>query len=111
MNAVPAPTPMDLLRSLSPEGAKTFLDHRAAVLDNPELQAIPEKYKLLIGIGVAAALQCEPCTLQWTKEARGAGAADAEIVEALLVSRHMKMATVNVTAGQALAWLKEHPRR
>jgi hypothetical protein len=28
-------------------------------------------------------------------------------VEALLVSRHMKMATVNVTAGPALAWLNE----
>jgi AhpD family alkylhydroperoxidase len=105
MTETKAPTPLDLLRSLSPEGAKTFLDHRAAILDNPELQAIPEKYKLLIGIGVAAALQCETCTLTWAKQARGAGAAEAEIVEALLVSRHMKMATVNVTAGPALAWL------
>ncbi len=105
------PSPMDLLRSISPEGAKTFLEHRTAILENPELQAIPEKYKLLIGIGVAAAMQCEACTLQWTKQARGLGATDAEIVEALLVSRHMKMATVNVTAGQALAWLQEHPKR
>jgi AhpD family alkylhydroperoxidase len=107
MNETTAPTPLDLLRTLSPEGAKTFLDHRAAILDNPELQAIPEKYKLLIGIGVAAALQCETCTLTWTKQARGAGATEEEIVEALLVSRHMKMATVNVTAGPALAWLNE----
>lgn len=99
------PSPIDLLGALSPEAAKTFLDHRAAILDNPELQAIPEKYKLLIGIGVAAALQCETCTLTWTKQARGAGATEAEIVEALLVSRHMKMATVNVTAGPALGWL------
>lgn len=104
------PSPLDHLRSLSPEAAKIFLDHRAAILDDPHFQAIPEKYKLLIGVGVAAALQCEDCTLQWTKQARGAGATDAEIVEAVLVSRHLKMATVNVTAGRALAWLEAKKR-
>jgi AhpD family alkylhydroperoxidase len=99
-------TPMDMLRGISPEGAKTYLDHRAATMDNPRLQAVPLKVKLLIGIGVAAALQSSTCTLMWTRQARGAGISDAEIAEAILVSRLMKMATVNDTAVEALAWLQ-----
>jgi alkylhydroperoxidase/carboxymuconolactone decarboxylase family protein YurZ len=41
----------------------------------------------------------------WTKQAKQAGATDAEIAEAILVARLMKMATVNDTAADALAWL------
>jgi AhpD family alkylhydroperoxidase len=100
------PTPMDILRATSPEGAKTYMDHRAATMDNPALQAVPLKYKLLIGIGVAASLQSSTCTLMWTKQARQAGVSDAEIAEAILVARLMKMATVNDTAADAFAWLK-----
>jgi AhpD family alkylhydroperoxidase len=101
------PTPMDILRAISPEGAKTYMDHRAATMDNPALQTVPLKYKLLIGIGVAASLQSSTCTLMWTKQARQAGVSDAEIAEAILVARLMKMATVNDTAADALAWLKQ----
>jgi AhpD family alkylhydroperoxidase len=101
------PTPMDILRAISPEGAKTYMDHRAATMDNPALQTVPLKYKLLIGIGVAASLQSSTCTLMWTKQARQAGVSDAEIAEAILVARLMKMATVNDTAADALAWLKK----
>ena len=100
-------TPMDILRAISPEGAKTYMDHRAATMDNPALQAVPLKYKLLIGIGVAASLQSSTCTLMWTKQARQAGVGDAEIAEAILVARLMKMATVNDTAADALAWLRK----
>jgi len=96
---------MDILRAVSPDGAKTYMDHKAAVMDNPQLQAVPQKYKLLVGIGVAAALQSSTCTLMWTKQARQAGATDAEIAEALLVARLMKMATLNDAAAEALAWL------
>jgi AhpD family alkylhydroperoxidase len=97
---------MDILRAISPEGAKTYMDHRAATMDNSALQAVPLKYKLLIGIGVAASLQSSTCTLMWTKQARQAGVSSAEIAEAILVARLMKMATVNDTAADALAWLK-----
>jgi AhpD family alkylhydroperoxidase len=97
---------MDALRAISPEGAKTYMDHKAATMENPQLQAVPAKHKLLIGIGVAAALQSSTCTLMWTKLAKQAGASDAEIAEAILVSRLMKMATVNDTAAEALVWLK-----
>jgi len=106
MSETTGPTPMDVLRAISPEGAKTYLDHRAATMDNPQLQAVPLKVKLLVGIGVAAALQSSTCTLMWTKQARAAGVSDAEIAEAILVSRLMKMATVNDTAAEALAWLR-----
>jgi AhpD family alkylhydroperoxidase len=81
-------------------------------MDDPRFQALPLKIKLLVGIGVAAALQSSTCTLMWTKLAKEEGATEAEIVEAVLVSRLMKMATVNDTAAEALAWLKdgvEHP--
>ena len=102
----PARTPMDILRAVSPEGASTYMDHKAAVMDNPALMELSAKEKLLIGIGVSAALQSSTCTLMWTRLAKGAGATDGEIAEALLVSRLMKMATVNDTAADALAWLE-----
>jgi len=106
MSETTGPTPMDVLRAVSPEGAKTYMEHRTATMDNPQLQSVPLKYKLLVGIGVAAALQSSTCTLMWTKQARAAGITDAEIAEAILVSRLMKMATVNDTAAEALAWLR-----
>lgn len=102
----PARTPMDVLGAVSPEGARTYMEHRAAIMDNPALSALPTKEKLLIGIGVAAALQSSTCTLMWTRQAKNAGASDAEIAEAVLVARLMKMAPVNDTAADALAWLE-----
>jgi len=98
--------PMEVLRAISPEGAKTFMDHRAATMENPQLQALPTRVKLLVGIGVAAALQSSTCTLMWAKQARMAGVSDAEIVEAILVTRLVKMATVNDAATDALEWLQ-----
>jgi AhpD family alkylhydroperoxidase len=105
MSDVLQPNPMEIMRGAAPEGAKVYLEHKAAIMENPELQAVPAKYKLLVGIGVAAALQSSTCTLMWTKLAKQAGATQAEIAEAILVSRLMKMATVNDTAADALAWL------
>ena len=99
------PNPMEIMRSAAPEGARTYMEHRAAIMDNPKLQAVPLKYKLLVGIGVAAALQSSTCTMQWAKQAVQAGATQEEIVEAILVSRLMKAATVNDTAADALAWM------
>jgi AhpD family alkylhydroperoxidase len=64
--------------------------------------------KLLIGIGVASALQSSTCTLMWVKQAKKAGATDGEIAEALMVARLMKAATVNDTAIEALRWMLEN---
>jgi alkylhydroperoxidase/carboxymuconolactone decarboxylase family protein YurZ len=111
MNDVTKPTPMELLKAVSPAGAKTYMEHRAAIMNDPRFQALSLKHKLLIGIGVAAALQSSTCTLMWTKLAIEEGVSEAEVVEAILVSRLMKMATVNDTAAEALAWLKDHGKR
>jgi len=111
MDNATKPTPMELLKTVSPAGAKTYMDHRAAIMDDPRFQALPLKVKLLVGIGVAAALQSSTCTLMWTKQAKEQGASEAEIVEAILVSRLMKMATVNDTAADAFAWLKDAENR
>ena len=107
MNNDPRPTPMELLKAVSPDGARTYMEHRKAIMDDPRFSALPLKVKLLVGIGVAAALQSGTCTVMWTKLAKEEGASDAEIIEAIFVSRLMKMATVNDTAAEALAWLKE----
>lgn len=107
MSRVTKPTPMELLKAISPDGAMTYMEHRKAIMDDPRFRALPLKHKLLIGIGVAAALQSSTCTLMWTKMAIEEGVSEAEIVEAILVSRLMKMATVNDTAAEALAWLKD----
>jgi len=107
MQDIAKPSPMEIMRNTVPEGAKIYLEHKAAVMENPEFQAVPTKYKLLVGIGVAAALQSSTCTVMWSKLAKQAGATQAEIAEAILVSRLMKMATVNDTAADALAWLDE----
>jgi len=101
-------TPMDIMRAVSEEAASTYMAHRASIMDNGALQALPMKVKLLVGIGVAAALQSSVCTTMWVKQAIQAGATSEEIVEAILVSRLMKSATVNDTASDALAWLLEN---
>ena len=98
-------TPMDTMRDVSPAAATTYLAHRDAIMANPELAALPRTTKLLIGIGVASALQSSECTLMWTKQAVAAGASEGEIVEAIVVARLMKAATGNDTAQAALAWL------
>lgn len=56
-------TPIEILGKFSSVAKTTFLNHRAEVMENPEVQALPPKVKLLIGIGVVAALQSSMCTL------------------------------------------------
>jgi len=98
-------SPIEILAEVSPIAAKTYMDQRAAVMENPEAKALPTKTKLLIGIGVASALQSSTCTLMWVKQAQKAGATEAEIAETLMTARLMKAATVNDTAAEALQWL------
>ena len=45
--------------------------------------AIPNKYRELIGLGIAATTRCQYCTAFHTEFARVAGATDAEIEEAV----------------------------
>jgi AhpD family alkylhydroperoxidase len=95
-------TPMELLKQVAPEFAKHQMDERALLFENPQYQSVPRKYKLLAGIAVAAALGSDTCTQMWTKMARQSGISSQEIVEAILVARYMKQATVNDTASGSL---------
>lgn len=97
--------PMEVMGAIYPVGVRTHMQHRDAIMNNPEVAALDTKTKLLVGIGVAAALQSSMCTFMWTKQAREAGVTDEEIAEAIVVARYMKAATVNDAATEALHWL------
>jgi alkylhydroperoxidase/carboxymuconolactone decarboxylase family protein YurZ len=100
-------TPMELLKHAAPEFAKHQMDERALLFEHPRYQSVPKKYKLLAGIAAAAALGSDTCTSMWTKMARESGAANPEIIEAILVARYMKQATVNDTVSGVLQLLLE----
>jgi len=107
MPTIDVPAAMRALQEASPEGAQTYMAHKAAILENPQLQALSTKEKLLVGIGVAAALQSSDCALMWTKMARQAGASKDEVAEAILVARLMMMAVVNSAAADTFTWLNQ----
>ncbi|WLD12838.1 carboxymuconolactone decarboxylase family protein [Planctellipticum variicoloris] len=98
-------TPMDLLRQFAPEFAQNQMDEKALLFDHPSYQAVPGKYKLLMGVAVAAALGSEMCTQMWVRQAKEKGVTNAEITEAIMVARFMKQATVNDTAARMFAGL------
>jgi len=98
-------TPMDLLRQFAPEFAKNQMEEKALLFEHPNYQAVPAKYKLLMGIAVAAALGSEMCTEMWTRQAKERGVTNQELTEAIMVARLMKQATVNDTVAKMFAGL------
>jgi AhpD family alkylhydroperoxidase len=98
-------TPMELLKGLAPEFAKNQMEEKSLLFDNPNYQAVPAKYKLLIGIASAAIVGSDTCTQMWVKMAKEAGVTRKEIVEAIMVARYMKQATVNDTVSNAFELL------
>ena len=99
--------PMDLLKHYAPEFAKNQMDEKALLFEHEKYQAVPAKYKILIGIAVAAGLGCEKCTEMWAHQAKEKGISNQEVVEAIMVARFMKRATVNATVAKTLAGLTE----
>ncbi len=97
--------PMELLGQFAPAFADHQMAEKALVFESPDYQAVPAKYKLLIGIAAAAIANSETCTYMWTKMAKSQGVTDAEITEAIMVARYMKQATVNDTAARAFDFL------
>lgn len=61
---------------------------------------IPNKYKELIGLGVAGATRCRYCALFHTEAARLFGATDEEIAEASAMSGLSMMASTFLNAEQ-----------
>jgi AhpD family alkylhydroperoxidase len=99
-------TPMELLKQFAPEFAQNQMDEKALIFENEKFQKVPNKYKILVGIGVASALGSDTCTQMWTKMAVQNGVTNEEIVEAMNVARYMKQATVNDTIANSLRILE-----
>lgn len=97
--------PMELLTEFAPEFAQNQMDEKALLFEHPRYQAVPAKYKLLIGIAAAAIAGSDTCTQMWVKMARDQGITSAEITEAMMVARYMKQATVNDTISNSLRLL------
>lgn len=95
-------SPMELLKHFAPEFAQNQMDEKSLIFENEKYKKVPNKYKMLIGIGVAAALGSDTCTQMWTKMANQNGVSNEEIVEAMQVARYMKQATVNDTIANSL---------
>jgi AhpD family alkylhydroperoxidase len=72
---------------LAPDVMKAFWAFdKAAVAEG----AIPVKYKELIAVGVALTTQCPYCIDIHAANARKAGATDAELIEAAMVSASLR---------------------
>ena len=95
-------SPMELLKQFAPEFAENQMQEKSLIFENKNYQKVPNKYKMLVGIGVAAALGSDTCTQMWTNMAKQNGVAIEEIVEAMNVARYMKQATENDTIANSL---------
>src|SRR5690349_4633475 len=88
------------MNNLAPEVMKAFWAFdKAAVAEG----AIPVKYKELIAVAVALTTQCPYCIDIHGGNARKAGAADAEIVEAAMVAASLRAGAAVTHATHALA--------
>jgi AhpD family alkylhydroperoxidase len=71
----------------APEAMKAFVAFDKAALAEG---AIPRKYKELIALGVAFTTQCPYCIEIHSNNARGTGASDPEIAEAVLIAAALR---------------------
>ncbi len=75
------------MKELAPEPMQAFFTFDAAVFKDGALSV---KMKELIAVAVAITTQCAYCIDVHTKKARDAGATDAELVEATMVSAALR---------------------
>jgi AhpD family alkylhydroperoxidase len=74
---------LKVLDENSPTAMKAFWDFNTATFEDGALSG---KVKQLIAVAVALTTQCPYCIALHTKDARDAGATDAELTEAALVA-------------------------
>ncbi len=87
------------LTDLAPEVMKAFWAFdKAAVSEG----VVPVKYKELIAIAVALTTQCPYCIDIHTRNARNAGATDAEIAEAAMVAASLRAGAAVTHSSHAL---------
>lgn len=87
------------LNALAPEAMQAFWAFdKLAVAEG----AIPTKYKELIAVAVAMTTQCPYCIEIHTRNARRAGATDAELAEATIVAAALRAGAAVTHATHAL---------
>jgi len=92
-------TKLKKMDDLAPAVMKAFWAFdKAAVADG----AIPVKYKELIAVAVALTTQCPYCIEIHSGNARKAGATEAELVEAAMVSASLRAGAAVTHATHAL---------
>jgi AhpD family alkylhydroperoxidase len=93
-------TKLKSMDNLAPAVMKAFwVFDKAAVADG----AIPVKYKELMAVAVALTTQCPYCIEIHSGNARNAGATEAELVEAAMVSASLRAGAAVTHATHALA--------
>ncbi|MGH8671552.1 MAG: carboxymuconolactone decarboxylase family protein [Burkholderiales bacterium] len=85
---------------LAPAGMKAFWKFDAAAMADG---AIPPKMKQLIALAVAHTTQCPYCIEIHSTQAREAGATDAEIVEAVIISAALRAGAAIVHGTHCLS--------
>jgi len=100
-----SPRPMVLMSQLVPEWIPRQAQERKFVM---ELPLIPPKYKQLIMIAVAAAVNSHLCTETFIKIARRSGIPKEEIAEAILTARFALASTTFATAVEGMQYLVDH---
>lgn len=96
------PKPIELLGQLD---ESLVINHMADKKFAYSKEAIPQKYKALIAISAAIALDSPPCILNNVKAAKKAGATVQEIMEAFAVAKFTKAATSLSSSLPAMEWL------
>ena len=96
------PKPIEQLGQLNEELVVNHFSDRQKVLTSPNL---PAKYKALIMLSAAIALDSQACILNNTKLAKKNGATNEEIMEAFALAKFSKGATVISNSAAAFEWL------
>jgi len=96
------PKPMVLMSRVIPEWIPRQAQERKFIFDLPN---IPPKYKHLIMIAVAAAVDSHMCTETFIKLAHRAGVTNEEIGEAILAARFALGSTIFATAVEGMEYL------
>jgi alkylhydroperoxidase/carboxymuconolactone decarboxylase family protein YurZ len=58
---------MELLKHFAPVFGDNQMKEKSLIFENEKYLKVPNKYKMLIGIGIIAALRSDTCTQMWTK--------------------------------------------
>jgi AhpD family alkylhydroperoxidase len=98
------PRPMRVLAAINPEFVYEQARSRKFVMEQPH---IPPKYKHLIMIAVAAAVESQMCTTVFMRGAKLAGVTKEEIAEAIMVARQARASTIFATAVEGFETLLE----